>query len=105
MSFPPFLNGRLTNLPEPLSSFVGHERELLEIKRILTHTRLLNLTGPGGCGKTRLAIQVARSLLDHFPDGTWLVELASLTNPELVEQQIASTLGVQEQSPHVLTLV
>jgi DNA-binding SARP family transcriptional activator len=66
------------NLPAPRTSFVGRERETLEVKRALAMTRLLTLTGVGGTGKTRLALEVARDLVGAYPDGVWLVELASL---------------------------
>ncbi|HJT55172.1 MAG TPA: tetratricopeptide repeat protein [Ktedonobacteraceae bacterium] len=97
----------LTNLPEQLSTFIGRERDLAEIRRLLACTRLLTLTGPGGCGKTRLAIQVATELLESFPGGVWFVELAALSDPELVEQTVASLLGVHEQAnrPALLTLL
>jgi predicted ATPase/class 3 adenylate cyclase len=87
------------NLPVQLTSFVGREHELLEIKELLTTSHLLALTGPGGTGKTRLALQLATEVLGakHFPDGVWLVELAPLTDPTLVTQTIAATLGVREQ--------
>jgi predicted ATPase len=85
------------NLPLELSSFVGREKELLEVERLLDDTRLLTLTGPGGCGKTRLALAAAGELLEGFGDGVWLVELASLADPSLVPQAVASTLGVREQ--------
>ncbi len=67
-----------------LSSFVGREREIAEVKRLLADHRLLTLTGPGGCGKTRLALVVAVDLVEEFEDGVWLVELASLSDPDLV---------------------
>jgi len=85
------------NLPSELSSFVGREKELAEVERLLENTRLLTLTGPGGCGKTRLALAAAGELLEGFGDGVWLVELASLADPSLVPQAVASTLGVREQ--------
>ncbi|HEX7170267.1 MAG TPA: AAA family ATPase, partial [Rubrobacter sp.] len=66
------------NLPSELSSFVGREKELDEVERLLEDTRLLTLTGPGGCGKTRLASAVAGELVEAFEDGVWLVELAPL---------------------------
>jgi len=79
--------GARTNLPEQTTSFVGRETELAEISRLLLDqsaaARLITLTGAGGCGKTRLALQVASSIVDHFPDGVWLVELAPLTDPIL----------------------
>jgi predicted ATPase/DNA-binding SARP family transcriptional activator/DNA-binding CsgD family transcriptional regulator len=86
------------NLPQPRTSFVGREREMIEVKRSLSTTRLLTLTGAGGSGKTRLAIEVARDLAGSYADGVWLLELASLSDPELVPQAVAGALGAQEQS-------
>lgn len=88
-------NPALTNLPLQLTSFVGREREVAQVKRLLGTTRLLTLTGSGGAGKTRLSLQVAADLLDQFPDGVWLVELASLTDPALVPQAVASVFGIR----------
>src|SRR5215203_7492631 len=85
------------NLPLELSSFVGREKELAEVKRLLGETRLLTLTGSGGCGKTRLALAAAGELSEGFEEGVWLVELASLADPSLVAQAVAATLGVREQ--------
>src|SRR6266498_889072 len=87
------------NLPVQLTSFVGREHELSEIKQLLTTTHLLTLTGPGGTGKTRLALQLAAKVLEEkqFPDGVWLAELAPLADPTLITQTVASTLGVREQ--------
>jgi predicted ATPase/DNA-binding CsgD family transcriptional regulator len=85
------------NLPLEFSSFVGREKELAEVKRLLENNRLLTLTGSGGCGKTRLALAVASELVERFEDGVWLVELAPLADPSLVPQAGASTLGVREQ--------
>ena len=85
------------NLPLEVSSFIGREREMAEVKRLLASTRLLTFTGPGGCGKTRLALAVARDLVGSFEEGIWLAELASLSDPELVAQTIASILGVRDQ--------
>ncbi|HZA46462.1 MAG TPA: hypothetical protein VE568_14360, partial [Rubrobacter sp.] len=94
------------NLPLELSSFVGREKELAEVRRLLEDSRLLTLTGPGGCGKTRLALVAAGNLVGGFEDGAWLVELASLADPALVQGAVASTLGVREQpgSPPTETL-
>src|SRR5918998_4156576 len=85
------------NLPLELSSFVGREKELAEVERLLEDNRLLTLTGSGGCGKTRLALAAASELVEGFEDGMWLVELASLADPSLVPQSGAYALGVREQ--------
>jgi predicted ATPase len=77
------------NLPAPRSSFVGREQDMLEVKRELQMTRLLTLTGVGGSGKTRLAVEVARDLAQSYPDGVWLVELAPLSEEELVPKAVA----------------
>jgi predicted ATPase/DNA-binding SARP family transcriptional activator len=91
------------NLPFLLSSFVGREREMDQIKRLLATTRLLTLTGPGGCGKTRLAVEVAADLAEHFGGDVRLVELASLSDPTLVAQSVAGVLGLREQPGRTLT--
>src|SRR5215207_3739606 len=90
------------NLPTSLTSFVGRERETLEVKRLLSMTRLLTLTGAGGCGKTGLALEIARNLVGTYPDGIWLVELAALSKPELVPQAVATALDVPEQAGRLL---
>ena len=86
------------NLPTQLTSFIGREREILEIKKELSRHRLVTLTGSGGTGKTRLSLQVAADLLDQFPQGIWFVELAPLADPELIPQTILSTIGISEQA-------
>jgi predicted ATPase/DNA-binding SARP family transcriptional activator len=86
-----------TNLPVQLTSFVGRERELAEVRDLLQTSRLLTLTGPGGTGKTRLALEVAAQVVDAYPHWVWLVELAPLADPALLTQTIATTLGVREQ--------
>ena len=91
------------NLPLSRTSFVGREREVLEVKRHLAMTSLLTLTGAGGCGKTRLALEVARDLVGAFPDGVWLVELAPLSEPALLAQAVAQAVGVREQPGRSLT--
>ena len=91
------------NLPVPLTSFVGCERELGTIKLLLVHKRLLTLTGAGGCGKTRLAIQVARDIVEAYADGVWFVDLAPLSNPALVSQAVATALGVRERQGQSVT--
>jgi len=84
------------NLPAPVSSFIGREQELREIGQRLTEHRLLPLTGAGGTGKTRLALQVATAERERFADGVWLVELAELRRPELVGEALATVLAVPE---------
>jgi predicted ATPase/class 3 adenylate cyclase len=84
------------NLPVQVTSFVGREAEMAEVTRLLTTTHLLTLTGAGGCGKTRLALQVAAEVMDAYPDGVWVVELAPLADPALVAQTVASVVGVRE---------
>jgi predicted ATPase/DNA-binding SARP family transcriptional activator len=91
------------NLPATRTSFVGREREIVEVKRLLAMTRLLTLAGAGGSGKTRLALEVARDLEGLYPDGVWLVELAALTQGALLPQVVAESLGVQEQPNRPLT--
>ncbi len=85
------------NLPVELTSFIGREREIAELKRLLGTTHLLTLTGIGGAGKTRLALQVAAEVLDTFAEGVWLVELAPLSDPGLIPHMVAAALGVREE--------
>jgi predicted ATPase/class 3 adenylate cyclase len=85
------------NLPQPLTSFVGREREIGEVEALLAKNRLVTLQGVGGIGKTRLSLQVAARVLDDFPDGVWLVELASLTDARLVAQAVSAVVGVKEE--------
>src|SRR6187455_1633801 len=84
----------VTNLPVQLTSFIGREQELAEVERLVSTSRLVTLTGAGGCGKTRLAIQVANTIKDKFEDGVWLVDFVPLQEPELVPQHVAQTLGL-----------
>ena len=95
------------NLPHQLTSFIGREREMREIKALLSKTYLLTLTGAGGSGKTRLGLQLAADLIEQYEDGVWVVELAPLSDPELVPQEVASALDVHEVpgSPIVGTLL
>jgi predicted ATPase/class 3 adenylate cyclase/DNA-binding CsgD family transcriptional regulator len=83
------------NLPEQLTSFIGRKRELGEIAAALDCTRMLTLTGAGGCGKTRLAAQTAADALDRFPDGTWWVELAPLSDPQAIGPTLGEALAVK----------
>jgi predicted ATPase/DNA-binding SARP family transcriptional activator/DNA-binding CsgD family transcriptional regulator len=95
------------NLPVERTSFVGREEELVEVKRLLVMTQLLTLKGAGGSGKTRLALEIVNDLVGLYPDGVWLVELAGLSEGELVPQAVAAALGVREQPnrPLMVTLV
>ena len=86
------------NLPIQLTTFVGREKGITELKQELDEHRLVTLTGSGGTGKTRLSLQVAADLLDHFEHGVWFVELASLADPELIPQTILSAIGISEQA-------
>jgi predicted ATPase/class 3 adenylate cyclase len=85
------------NLRRQLTTFIGREKEMADVKHLLQDTRLLTLLGPGGTGKTRLMLQVAEEIIEDYPDGIWLVELAPLTDPELIPERVSSALGVQEQ--------
>ena len=87
----------LHNLPERLSSFVGRAREQAEVRGLLLSERLVTLIGPGGAGKTRLALQVAAELLDGDGDGVWLVELAGVSDPDHVATSVASALTIQPE--------
>jgi predicted ATPase/DNA-binding SARP family transcriptional activator len=91
------------NLPHPVTSFVGRVTEMAELQRLLDTTRLLTVTGAGGCGKSRLALEAAHDLLPETADGVWLVELASLAGPALVPQRVATVMGVREQPGEALT--
>jgi len=99
--FPPIvtLADRTSNLPVQVTTFVGRAGELAQLTGLLDPGRLVTLIGPGGSGKTRLAIQVAAELTGRFPDGLWLVELAALADPRLVAPQIAAVLRQAEFDP------
>ena len=98
--FPPVtsLDVRPTNLPAQRTSFVGRDKEITEINELLGRTRLLTLTGPGGTGKTRLALRVAGGSFDRFPDGVFLVDLSAISDPMLVLPEIATALRLRETS-------
>ena len=91
------------NLPVQLTSFIGRRRERAEVRRLFLAARLVTVMGVGGCGKTRLAIQVASDMLPEHPDGTWITELGALTDPTLVAQAAAGSLGVREEADRPLT--
>ena len=84
------------NLPVQLTSFVGREAEIMEVRELLSRSRLLTLTGAGGCGKTRLALQVAAEVLDDHPDGVWWVDLAPTSDSALLASEVASALSIRE---------
>jgi predicted ATPase/class 3 adenylate cyclase/DNA-binding CsgD family transcriptional regulator len=97
--FPPLrtLDNLPNNLPIQLTSFVGREKELADVKRLLNNAHLLTLIGPGGTGKTRLSIQAAREILDQYPDGVWFVELAPILDPQLVPRTTAIAIGLRDE--------
>ena len=85
----------LNNLPAQVSSFIGREAELAEVRALVGGSRLVTLTGAGGAGKTRLALQVAAGLLDGAGEGVWFADLAPLGDPDLVAVTVADVLGVR----------
>jgi predicted ATPase/class 3 adenylate cyclase/DNA-binding CsgD family transcriptional regulator len=85
------------NLPIQLTSFVGREKELADVRKLLPNTRMLTLIGPGGTGKTRLSIQAASEMLDQYPDGVWFVELAPILDPLLVPRTTAIAIGLRDE--------
>src|SRR6516225_4213787 len=103
--FPPLksLDARSNNLPIQLTSFIGRAREIAEVKRLLGAARLVTLTGSGGAGKTRLALQIAADVIEGYRDGVWLVEFAPLADPAFVATTVASTLNVPEQPGRDIT--
>lgn len=99
VTFPPLKTLDLfpNNLPVQLTTFIGRVKEIGEVKQELSEHRLVTLTGSGGTGKTRLSLQVAAELLDHFDHGVWFIELAPLVDPELIPQTMLSAIGISEQ--------
>lgn len=93
------------NLPNPLSTFIGRDQEIGRVRQLLADHRLVMLTGAGGNGKTRLSLKVAGELLDQFKNGIWFVELASIFDPVLIPQTIASVLELREPSGQTYTEV
>ncbi|GAB1693314.1 ATP-binding protein [Krasilnikovia sp. M28-CT-15] len=90
--------GFLGNLPAEVTSFVGRRAEVTLVRRMLSSSRLVTLTGAGGVGKTRLALRVGAEMRRAFPDGVWLVELAELRDPDLLAVAVAEALGIREQA-------
>ena len=94
------------NLPAEPNSFIGRERDLSELALLLSDVRALTLCGPGGIGKTRLALRLACDLVPEFPDGAWLVELADTADADLIPRRVAATFGIREEQdrPLIATL-
>jgi predicted ATPase/DNA-binding XRE family transcriptional regulator len=88
----------ITNLPAPLTTFIGREKEQLEVIQLIAKHRLVTLTGSGGVGKTRLSIKVGEQILGNYADGLWLVELAALSDPTLIPQTAVGLFGITAQS-------
>ena len=103
--FPPLktLDARPNNLPVQLTSFIGREEEMKTIKELLKSTSLLTLTGSGGAGKTRLALQTGADLIDLFANGVWFAELATTTDPELLPQALTGTFKITEDPQKTLS--
>lgn len=99
-SFPPIRSAGnprlLSNLPAQVSSLVGRDDELEEVRRLVTSSRLVTLTGTGGVGKTRLALECGAGMLEQFADGVWLAQLAGITDVDLVPSQVMESLGVRQ---------
>ncbi len=97
--FPPLktLDARPNNLPVQLTSFIGREEEMKQLKILLKQTPLLTLTGSGGVGKTRIALQIAADLIDDFAHGVWFTELALLLEPALLPQALMKLFGLKEE--------
>jgi len=95
------------NIPIPTTSFVGREKEMKEVRDLLDNNRLITLTGAGGCGKTRLACEVATTLVEEYYDGVWFVDLAPVTDPNSVVNKIAEVLNIKElpNQPVINTLI
>src|SRR6266571_9526695 len=89
---------RIGNLPAEATSFIGRRRELAELRKKLASARLGSLVGPGGVGKTRLAIRIATDLARAFPGGAWLVELADVQDPALVGNAVMAALDLRDQA-------
>jgi len=96
--FPPLniLDARQNNLPSQLTNFIGRKKEIEDIKKLFPDTRMLTLTGTGGTGKTRLALQIASEFLDEFENGVWIIELSPITDPELIVKEISNVLNLKE---------
>jgi predicted ATPase/class 3 adenylate cyclase len=105
-TFPPLktLDSFLNNLPTQLTTFIGREHEIDELKKLIAEHRVVTLTGSGGAGKTRLSLQVGAGCLEPFTNGVWFVELAALTDPALITSAIMSAIGLREKDSDINTL-
>ena len=92
----------LTNFPVQLTSFIGREREIADIKRLLFTSHLVTLTGAGGNGKTRLAIQIANRVSESSADGVWLADFVTLLEPAFVPQLVAQVFGLRPSADQSL---
>jgi len=103
-AFPPLrtLESAPNNLPQQVTTFIGREREQQQVKAALNKARLLTLTGIGGMGKSRLALQIAADIINEYADGVWLIELAPISDRNRVPQAVASVLGVKEETGRAL---
>src|SRR5215469_10446389 len=91
------LDARPNNIPVQRTSFVGRKQDIADVTKLLEHHRLVTVVGSGGVGKTRLALHVGGEVLDHYPDGVWFVDLAPISDPELVSSVTAQALGMRQQ--------
>ena len=104
--FPPLRTSNTSaahHLPAQLTTFVGRHAQMADIRTLLGDNRLFTLTGAGGAGKTRLAIEVAAGMTDQFPDGIWYVDLAPITHPGVVPLTVARALGLPDQPGSSIT--
>jgi predicted ATPase/class 3 adenylate cyclase len=99
------LDPSLTNLPSQLSPFVGRQKDLAEVKRLLAGSRLLTLSGTGGCGKTRLSIEAAKHLASAFQDGIRFVELAPISDPSFVLSEFSRSLGIEDSGGTIISIL
>ncbi len=91
------------NLPLQLTRFIGREKETKELNSLVENNRLVTITGSGGCGKTRISLQIAREYLDKFQDGVWFIDLSPLEDPELIPRELANTLSITEEPGKPIT--
>jgi predicted ATPase/Tfp pilus assembly protein PilF len=102
---PPSSNKPITNLPAPLTTFIGREKEQSDLSALIAKHRLVTLTGSGGVGKTRLSIKVVADMSKRFPDGVWFLDMAALNDPELVPNTLAGLLGLRESKDVSITTI